>query len=82
EGSGLKAQGSRLRAQGSGLRAQGSGLRAQGGGSDGLILVDLLSLRSKFSWARYRVDIIGFTVAVLIVGLLLLLMIFLAGLGG
>ena len=49
--------------------------------SDGLILADLLSLGKKFSWKRYRVDIIGFAVASLIVGLLLSLLIFLARLG-
>ena len=30
---------------------------------DGLLLVDLLSLRKKFSWARYRTDILGFIAA-------------------
>jgi len=48
---------------------------------DGLILVDLLSLRSTFSWQRYRVDIVGFLVAALIVVALLVLMLFLAQIG-
>ena len=65
-------------------KAQGSktGKKEAGYTEDGLILVDLLSLKSKFSWQRYKVDIIGFAFAALIVGLLLLLMIFLAGYGG
>ncbi|MCD6346543.1 MAG: hypothetical protein J7L96_03885 [Bacteroidales bacterium] len=66
-----------------GEREKGKGRKQDAGiGDDGLILVDLLSLRSKFSWKRYRVDIIGFAVASLIVGFLLLMMIFLAQLGG
>lgn len=48
---------------------------------DGLLLVDLLSLRKKFSWERYRIDIIGFLVACLIVALLIGLALFLARLG-
>ena len=50
--------------------------------SDGLILVDLLSLRKRFSWKRYRVDIIGFSVATAIVLFLLAFMVFLGNLGG
>jgi SSS family transporter len=29
-------------------------------GEDGLLIVDLFSLRKKFSWSRYRTDILGF----------------------
>jgi Na+/proline symporter len=48
---------------------------------DGLILVDLLDLGKKFSWKRYKVDILGFAVAAGIVVFLLYLMIFFAGIG-
>lgn len=48
---------------------------------DGLLLVDLLSLKKKFSWKRYRVDILGFLVAAGIVVVLLALMLILAGVG-
>ncbi len=48
---------------------------------DGLLLVDLLSLRKKFSWDRYRVDIIGFLAASAIVLFLIMLARFLARLG-
>jgi Na+/proline symporter len=50
-------------------------------GDDGLILVDLMSLRKKFSWQRYRVDIIGFLAACGLVLFLMGLMLFLAGVG-
>ena len=45
---------------------------------DGLLLVDLLSLHKKFSWKRYRIDIIGFSAAAILALLIVLLMIFLA----
>lgn len=48
---------------------------------DGLLIVDLLSIYKKFSWKRYRTDIIGFLVAVGIVIFLIVLMKILAGLG-
>lgn len=48
---------------------------------DGLVLVDLLSLKKKFAWQRYRTDIVGFGVAVLIVIFLIGLMVFLANVG-
>lgn len=48
---------------------------------DGLLIVDLLSLRKKFSWARYKTDILGFLVASSIIIFLILLMISLARMG-
>ncbi len=48
---------------------------------DGLILVDLLSLPRKFSWQRYRVDILGFLAAATIAALMILLTLFLARIG-
>ncbi len=54
---------------------------SKGDEEDGLLLVDLLSLRKKFSWARYRVDVIGFLMACLIVALLIGLAMFLARVG-
>ena len=33
---------------------------------DGLLLVDFLSLRKRFSWARYKTDLIGFLAAFII----------------
>ncbi len=48
---------------------------------DGLLIVDLLSLHKKFSWTRYRTDILGFLTAVTTVVLMILLMMFLASLG-
>ncbi|HKJ68738.1 MAG TPA: sodium:solute symporter family protein [bacterium] len=48
---------------------------------DGLILVDLMDLNKKFSWKRYRVDILGFLAAAGIVIFLLALMLILAQVG-
>ena len=79
----------RLRAQGVEVKLEGISegvkdkvkkpwfLPGKGDEKDGLILVDLLSLKSKFSWKRYRVDIIGFVVASLVVAALLVMMILL-----
>ncbi len=47
----------------------------------GLLIVDLLSLPKRFSWARYKTDIIGFLFAALIVVLLILLAMILARIG-
>jgi len=46
---------------------------------DGLILVDLLHLKERWSWKRYRTDILGWLVAAGLVGLLILLAKVLAG---
>jgi len=48
---------------------------------DRLILVDLLSLPKKFSWKRYRVDILGFIAAAAIAGLMILATMLLANIG-
>jgi len=48
---------------------------------DGLLIVDLLSLRKRFSWARYKTDIIGFLGALTVVFFLIWLAMFLAGVG-
>lgn len=48
---------------------------------DGLVLVDLLSLRKKFSWARYRTDILGFAAGWALVAFLMFSMVFLANIG-
>jgi Na+/proline symporter len=48
---------------------------------DGLLIVDLFSLRKKFRWDRYRTDILGFTGMVILVILLIWLAVFLAGIG-
>jgi len=48
---------------------------------DGLFIVDLLSISRKFSWKRYRTDILGFGTAVVLVIGIILLAIFLAGFG-
>jgi hypothetical protein len=45
---------------------------ADGGG---LLWVDLLSLPKTFSWRRYRTDLIGLLVAVLIVIFLMLVLV-------
>lgn len=58
------------------------GIIAEDEVEDGLVLVDLLSLKKRFSWKRYRTDIMGFGIAVLIVLFLIALMIFLANVGG
>jgi len=50
-------------------------------GDDGLLVVDLFSMRGRFSWDRYKADIIGFALTSLIVLLLILLVMYLAGLG-
>ena len=46
-----------------------------------LLIVDLLSLHKKFSFKRYRVDLIGFGLAWLIVALIILLTLWLAQIG-
>ncbi|MBN2355090.1 hypothetical protein JXO59_03195, partial [candidate division KSB1 bacterium] len=56
-------------------------LLGKGDDEDGLLIVDLLSLRRRFSWARYRVDIIGFLAASTIVLFLIVLALYLARLG-
>ncbi len=48
---------------------------------DGLLLVDLMSLKKKFSWARYKTDILGFATAAGIAFGMILLAIFLANIG-
>ena len=48
---------------------------------DGLIIVDLLSVHKRFSWKRYRTDILGFGAGVLLVIAIILLAIFLASMG-
>jgi len=48
---------------------------------DGLLIVDFLSLHKKFSWQRYRTDILGFSTMGILVVALIFLAIFLAGLG-
>ena len=48
---------------------------------DGLLIVDLFSLRKKFKWKRYRTDILGFGGMVILVILLIWLAVFLAGIG-
>jgi Na+/proline symporter len=83
----LKAQGIQVKLEGisEGVKdkvKQPWFLPGKGDDKDGLILVDLLSIGSKFSWKRYRVDIIGFTVAAMIVVALLFLMILLGRIGG
>ena len=46
-----------------------------------LLIVDLLSLHKKFSFKRYRVDLMGFGLAWLIVVLIILLTLWLAQIG-
>jgi Na+/proline symporter len=52
-----------------------------GKSEDGLIIVDLMSLPKKFTWQRYRTDILGFAIATIIVIFLIALAIYLAGYG-
>ncbi|MCK4528960.1 hypothetical protein KAW18_16465 [candidate division WOR-3 bacterium] len=47
-----------------------------------LLIVDLLRLPSKFSFKRYRIDLIGFIAAWILVFFILLLTIWLAKFGG
>jgi Na+/proline symporter len=47
-----------------------------------LILVDLLSLHKKFSFRRYRVDLVGFTAALVLILGIIGLGVFLSGIGG
>lgn len=42
---------------------------------DGLLWVDLLSLRKTFSWRRYRVDLIGLAIAIFFVAALMLIVV-------
>jgi hypothetical protein len=51
------------------------------GVDQGLLIVDLLSLPKKFSWKRYRIDILGYLAAGIIVIFLIVLMLFLAQVG-
>ena len=46
-----------------------------------LLIVDLLELHKKFSFKRYRVDLIGFGIAWVIVAIILLLTVWLAQIG-
>ena len=48
---------------------------------DGLLIVDLLSLKKRFSWARYKTDIIGFAAAAIIAVSMILMAVILAGIG-
>lgn len=48
---------------------------------DGLLIVDLLSLKKRFTWKRYRIDIIGFLVAAGLALILILSAIWLANIG-
>lgn len=48
---------------------------------DRLLIVDLLTLSKKFSWARYRTDALGFLTAAGIVAFMILSMMFLARIG-
>jgi len=48
---------------------------------DGLLLVDLLSLKNRFSWKRYKTDIIGFGIATILVILLVFLFMIVARIG-
>jgi len=48
---------------------------------DGLLIVDLLSLKKRFSWARYKTDMIGFIVASVIVVFLIVLALIFARIG-
>lgn len=54
---------------------------SEGYEEDGLLIVDLLSLKKFFSWKRYKTDIMGFLVAVAIALAMVLLVIFLAKIG-
>ena len=54
---------------------------SRGSEEDGLLIVDALSLPRKFSWGRYRTDIIGFISGIGIVMCFLLMFWFFAGLG-
>lgn len=47
-----------------------------------LLIVDLLNLPKKFSFKRYRIDIIGFTAAWIFVFVILFLTIWFARIGG
>ncbi len=49
---------------------------------DGFLIVDLFSLRSKFSWKRYRTDIIGFVSASILAFVIVLLVMLVAQIGG
>ena len=49
--------------------------------SDGLVLVELPEFFRKFSWSRYRTDILGFTSAVIIVAAMVLGMLILSYIG-
>jgi Na+/proline symporter len=48
---------------------------------DGLLIVDLLSLKKKFTWGRYKTDIIGFLAAAFLAGMMIYSAIILAGIG-
>ena len=54
---------------------------ADGDVEDGFIIVDLLRLKEKFSWQRYRTDILGFLAVSLISLLMIVAVIFIASIG-
>jgi hypothetical protein len=48
---------------------------------DGLLLVDLLHLKERFTWKKYRTDILGFLAGCMIVIILIIALIFVAQIG-
>jgi Na+/proline symporter len=80
----------RLKEQGFDMMLEGESVRSASGipstvsqeeEGHSLLFVDLLSLRQKFTWKRYRVDVIGFGMAVLFVLCILGIGFFSAGIG-
>lgn len=82
EESKLKEQGFDIMLEGESVAhksaADGKSLEENG---HSLLLVDFLSLRSKFSFKRYKIDLLGFGFAVLFVIAILLFGIFVSGIG-
>ncbi len=48
---------------------------------DGLLIVDLLSIRKKYSWRRYKTDLLGFFSAAILALVMIFLALFLAKIG-
>lgn len=77
----LKAAGVDIMLEGEKIEPRAAGAESLLERGHSLVLVDLLSLHKKFSFRRYRVDLLGFVAACLAVAAIILIGILLAGIG-
>ncbi|WP_417451573.1 sodium:solute symporter family protein [Kordiimonas sp.] len=77
----LKAAGVDIMLEGDNIEPRKAGAESLLERGHSLVLVDLLSLHKKFSFKRYRIDLLGFVAACLAVAGIILIGILLAGIG-